>query len=372
VIITGCEEGVRPPRPDAVAPFYDLDLLHGPDVPEVPERHLRAAIDARKQFDYLCSRATERVIAIASPEPGVLMSRYLETVEPRGPRVPTTPQRPLTSIPQTTNDRPFRSGAIRASASSLETFQNCPLQFTIRYVLGVDTPSGVQAAVGTLVHEILERFLDPKIDGPRTKERLAEILDDMWTDDLFTYRAQAAEYRSRVTTMLLSTWFEREAAAATNVGRVEHRFEIDVAGHTLSGFIDRVDRHPAHGEGPHELEIIDYKTGSWKAGNAGEGNLQLGTYYLAAKRDPELVALGEPTRLRLHFVDAGKDAWQTIGPDHEAMWEAAIAEALRGIESEAHEPAAEAECEYCDYQRICPIQREGRLVPVAPPTRSTQ
>jgi RecB family exonuclease len=220
--------------------------------------------------------------------------------------------------------------------------------------------------VGTLVHGILEQFLDPKINGPRTRERLAEILDDMWTDDLFTYRAQAAEYRSRVATMLLSTWFEREAAAATDVARVEHRFEIAVAGHTLSGFIDRVDRHPPSGDRPAELEVIDYKTGSWKTAKAGEGNLQLGTYYLAAKRDPDLAALGEPTRLRLHFVDAGKDAWQTIGPDHEAVWEGAIANALVGIESEHHEAAAEAECEYCDYQRICPIQREGRLVPLTP------
>ena len=366
VIATGFEEGIRPPRPSSSIPFYDPELLRGPDVPEVNERHRRTLVEARARFEFLKTRATETFIAISSPEPGVLTSRFIESAgPPRSPRPALRIHAPLNHIPESANSQPFWPETVRGSASSLEMFLNCPLQFTFRYVLGIDTPSGVQAAVGTLVHSILEEFLSPNHPTNRSKERLAELIAAHWNDEMFTYRAQASEYRTRVTTMLLTTWFDSQGAATTSVAKVEHHFEITVGGHTLTGYIDRIDRHRTT-EGISELEVIDYKTGSWKSAKAGEDNLQLGTYYLAARRDPELAALGTPTKLRLHFIEAGKDAWQTIGPDHEAQWEGRITDVFEAIEAESRQPSPEADCEYCDFQRVCPIQRHGRRVPLSP------
>ena len=41
---------------------------------------------------------------------------------------------------------------------------------------------------------------------------------------------------------------------------------------------------------------------------------------------------------------------------------------LARLEKANLEPSPEADCEYCDFHRVCPIQPQGRLVPIRPST----
>jgi putative RecB family exonuclease len=364
VIVGGYEEGSRPPHPSAPE-YFDLELLNGPDVPEAHERHQRILTESRLVSENILARGTRYRIAVSAPEPGVLRSRFLEGLEARPATTGTTQYRSLVALPLTHNNRGFwAERQIRASASSLDTFRNCPLEYTYKYVLGIATASGPQAMVGTITHDILEKFFDPMHAHDRSSERLQALFEERWNDEEFPYLAQAAEYRNTVKSMLENV-LERERTEHANVLHVERPFEIPIGEYVLSGKIDRIDIRPSPAKPEeNELAVVDYKTGAAKNGAAAE-SLQLGVYYLAAKRDPLLASVGAPTSLALHFLKTDEMQQQIVHPDLEAEWEQEVLSTLATIATGAHEPSAEASCAYCEFQRVCPTQPQGRVVPVS-------
>jgi DNA helicase-2/ATP-dependent DNA helicase PcrA len=164
---------------------------------------------------------------------------------------------------------------------------------------------------------------------------------------------------------MLESWWQAESAQAQAAGSwpevvaVEYPFEIMVGDHRVRGVIDRIDRVPGG------LAIVDYKTGSRvpKAEEVAE-NLQLATYHLAATRDPHLMAVGPPVSLQLCYLRSGARPAQAITADHAAVTEQRILDTAARILAEDFEPSVEAECEYCDFWRLCPLQLPGRQVGV--------
>jgi RecB family exonuclease len=140
---------------------------------------------------------------------------------------------------------------------------------------------------------------------------------------------------------------------------VERRFEVYVGPHRLAGAIDRIDRAD-DGVG---IRIVDYKTGKSEPSAADVADdLQLAVYHLAASRDPELAALGPPRQLRLLYVRSMRAHDQPVTPEHEADTEARVMAAAGHILAEEFEPSVDANCRLCSFQRLCPLQPEGRRV----------
>ncbi len=373
VFVTGFEEGVRPPQPRPID-YFDPDLLGGPDVPDQNERHHLALVESRRRTENLLARGEVHALAVSAPEPGVLPSRFIEELDTRPAAFDATNRRSVQSLATTHNERGFwDERRVRASASSLDTFRNCPLEYTYKYVLNIATGSGAQAMVGNITHDVLEAFFDPT-NADRSPERLREIFERRWSDDDFDYLAQASEYRAAILSMLDNV-LQRESEVASNVHSVERPFSIPLGEYTLTGKIDRIDVLPASAsetetetetESTRGLSIIDYKTGKSKR-NAGEESLQLGVYYLAAKHDPELVEVGEPRELALYFLKEDRLDPQRVHPQLEEQWTEIILDTLARIASGEHQPSAEASCEYCSFGRVCPTQPEGRFVHIPTP-----
>jgi RecB family exonuclease len=160
---------------------------------------------------------------------------------------------------------------------------------------------------------------------------------------------------------MVEAWWTGEGQHGLDVVAVEHRFDVEVGPHRVTGAIDRVDRLP---DGT--LRVLDYKTGKTEP-TAGEvaANVQLATYHLAARRDPDLAAAGEPGRLSLLFLRTMRPYTQDIGPDHEAATEARVLEVAEHMLAEEFEPSVTATCDHCHLQRLCPLWPEGREVGVA-------
>jgi PD-(D/E)XK nuclease superfamily len=362
------------------------------------------------------ARASSFVVAVSAPEPGVLISRFIEdwpnhTFAYRSKRRAV----PLPALAETPGVVPcFPDGRLRLSASQLSTFENCPQNFAYQYVAAVRGSGSVQASVGTMVHEALERYLAPPpsaqesqtqpnerklaalhSDGPQLRSASSPIsepssdrqggsgilnaaaplvpyppiecgltellacLDDAWDSTAFAYRPQEADYRRRAEDWL-RTWWENELPKIAQVVAVEHRFTITVGDddeHVLVGSIDRVSVDPNG-----NLEIVDYKTGTPPAGSVDEEDLQLATYHLAVNNDPAFSGVGEPDRLRLHFLQNGKDIDQPIQANHAEITSARIAFRANEILTETFRPSVDADCQYCAFQRACPIQPLGAEV----------
>ena len=219
----------------------------------------------------------------------------------------------------------------------------------------------VYADLGTLVHDVLERFLDPEASEPRTAERLFEIADACWRDDIARYRPQLEEARRDYIDML-TLWWEKEGSLATGGPEVldtERAFDINVGAHRIIGRIDRVDRAD-DGVG---IRVVDYKTGRRMVRVEDmPDDLQLATYHLAATRDPALAAWGPATQLRLLYLRRMEAREQEIRPDHAAVTEARILATAEQIVAEAFAPSVDADCDHCDFHRLCPLWPEGREV----------
>ena len=354
VVVAGCVEGQLPRIPGR-APLFD------PAPVSPAERRQASLTEERLLFQTACSRATARLIATAAPEPGVLLSRFVEAWTPQDSRppafhgpAPTT--RPLTENPVAV----FPDGRLVLSASQLATYDDCPLRYAYQYGLRVRDDAGAPAELGSLVHEVLAEFLRPDRSGERTQEALLAIAADRWRDDIARYRPQIEECRRDFYSMLDTWWAaEGEGIDAVDVLHVERRFEIEVGDVHLVGAIDRIDR-TADGEG---LRIVDYKTGRHEPRpDAMPDDLQLAVYHLAASRDPLIAAMGPPRQLELVYVRTMNTYEQPILTGHAEATEARVLAAATHIRQERFEPSVDASCRNCTFHRLCPMQREGREV----------
>jgi len=362
VVVAGCVEGSFP-RVKARSHHFDRALLDEPSLPNHAERRRRALAEERRLFTLACSRASSRLVATAAPEPGVLLSRFVEGWPPAEVRLPLAPGPGPVARATTLNPVPASpDGLLRLSASQLATYDDCPLRYAYEYVVGARAEAGVHAGLGSLVHQVLAAFCNPEADPPvpRTRQELRALAEELWRDDIARYRPQLEEARRDYFAML-DAWWDGEGGSedrAPEVLAVERYFDVEVGPHRVSGFIDRIDRAD-DGVG---IRIVDYKTGkSEPRADAVADDLQLAVYHLAATRDPELAAFGPPTQLRLLYLRSMHTFEQPVEPGHEAATEARILAGAARILAEEFSPSVEANCRLCSFHRLCPLQKEGRV-----------
>jgi RecB family exonuclease len=354
VVVAGCVEGTLP-RLRGRAPLFD-------PAPATPAEARQASLaDERRRFRTATSRATGRLVATAAPEPGVLLSRFVEDWPRQDEKAPVFRGPAPASRPPTDNPvNVFPDGDLRLSASQLSTYVDCPLRYAYQYGLRVKDDAGPAMMLGTLVHEVLAEFLRPDREGDHSRDALLAIAVDHWTDDIARYRPQVEECRRDYYAML-DTWWEAEGQSLDprQVLKVEHGFDIEVGDVRLVGAIDRIDR-TAGG-----IRIIDYKTGrSEPRPDSLPDDLQLAVYHLAATLDPELAAFGPPRQLQLLYVRTMHAFEQPIVAGHAGTTTARVLAAADDIRQERFEPSVTAACRNCSFHRLCPLQREGREVGV--------
>ncbi len=394
VIVLGCVEGELPVR--SRGEVFDPSVLDGPqDEADRTAAHLASQRWALESV----ARLADNLVLIAAPEPGVLVSRFAEGISRRPPTWP--PRQIDTSrwnpaLTRTSNDRPLVTSdqSLELSATQLTMFENCAWQYTIQYRLGLRTQGGVSARFGSYVHDVLEAFLTPLTPASKladhndlplddataqdleAEEPIIHTLDGLlalaqrrWRDDIIDYGSQADDFHRRAIEQF-TTWWDTEGerlVAAGEVAFVEYPFDIPIGDHRLKGFIDRIDRRASG-----DVAIIDYKTGAPKTAAQVNDDLQLASYHLAAVRDPVIAALGPVSSLTLNYLRDGKSIEQPIVSGHELVTSARIQHLIDEMFAESHDPSTFANCEYCDFHRLCDLQLPGRPVPVAAPRHASK
>jgi len=248
------------------------------------------------------------------------------------------------------------------SASRLESYGTCPMDFWTGVALGLEPREPVEEgynvrAFGSMVHAILERVYQ-RAGDPADVEAVLAALPDAARE---VFDSAPRDYGFRPTRLWQHQRVEIEqtirktiAALADESPDYAPRFYeqafgfkgqpvLDADGVKLHGFIDRVDMTP---DG--RLRVMDYKTGSTpiSARDLAEGRrLQLPLYALAAR-----------DALRLGQVDAG------------FYWHVGSAKPS-GLKLESFEGGIEKAIELAvaHTQRYVEAIRAGRFEPHVPP-----
>jgi DNA helicase-2/ATP-dependent DNA helicase PcrA len=238
------------------------------------------------------------------------------------------------------------------SASALQTFDNCPMQYKFSYVLRVPTAGKTYFNLGGAVHEVIENLTRQELEGiPPTKEQALAMLEQFWSSHAYASKKKEREDKERAEQMI-DTYLAWQSQNENEVIDVEMKFAFDLSGRIVKGFIDRVERTR---EG--NYVVIDFKTGyQSETKNSIKESIQMNVYCLAILE--KFGAL--PRRASLFYVKHEKTV--DYFPDSEqlekqktrlrSMIDAVLLEEFPGS------PAYQT-CRFCDYEALCEEKEVG-------------
>ena len=176
--------------------------------------------------------------------------------------------------------RPFRNEYV--SVSRLKLFDQCPLRFWFQYVekreAGVADKSA--AIFGSFCHEVLEAIYrwvqEEEHSGVIPEDLIRDTFDREWTTVGLSGEELFATGHS-----LIASYFNRNPDVDHwDVLAVEQKFEIEIDGITVLGYIDRADRDGADG-----VAVVDYKTNQMPYTKTELAtDLQASVYAIAARK----------------------------------------------------------------------------------------
>ncbi|PFG75299.1 PD-(D/E)XK nuclease family protein [Tepidiforma thermophila] len=296
---------------------------------------------------------------------------------------------------------------IEFSASALEALTSCPFRFFLGHELRVreaERPEELDtiepATRGSLVHEVLERFvLEVK------QQRHAEVIAGEWTEGerrlLLELADRAfAEYERRGVTGRPASWSATKERIRQDLARFldedwrwraqegtairdaelafgggsERTVEYEVGPGRRIAFRGKADRVDVRQDGG--LVVIDYKTGSADSFRAAKGSqlakqdggwlLQLPIYALAAGQGG-----GTPPRALYWFISEEGEFERrevTLDSSTEEQFRRVVGEAM-ALREQGLYPAIAGppkfdrwhNCRFCPFDRVCPGSDRERL-----------
>lgn len=242
---------------------------------------------------------------------------------------------------------------MRISYSSFETYNNCPLKYKFQEIDKIRTPKSKEAVFGSVIHGTMKFIHTPGILSP-TMEQAMEHFSNSWNPAVFdSEQEERSAFAQGV--RIIQDYYKRNNIEDFNIVNLESRFAIEIGGegdkHVVSGIIDRIDRTD---EG---FEIIDYKTGKKMPTQKDiDENVQL-TVYLQAflSQYPEEAQNLEKLKVSLYFLKHGVKLSATRTKEQLKANEQMFLETIKLIEEGKFEPNITPLCDWCGYQRNCPM-----------------
>lgn len=252
------------------------------------------------------------------------------------------------------------------SYSKLNTFQNCPYQFKLKYIdkVRVDKRETIEAFMGSRVHEVLEKiYKDLLKEKHNSLEDLLKFYDEVWdknyTNEIRVINQEySAENYKEVGRRCIKDYYARYHPfnqGKTLGTELRINFKLDKeSGIFITGIIDRlVEVKDGY------YEIHDYKTSGHLPSQAEKDeDKQLALYQLWLKENFKYV---KGVKLVWHFLVFDKEivSRRNLMELRElknliCQQVAEIHKAIEGGEFEAEESAL---CDWCEYADLCPKKK---------------
>jgi DNA helicase-2/ATP-dependent DNA helicase PcrA len=249
--------------------------------------------------------------------------------------------------------------SLKLSASAVQNYQTCPLQFKLQreWRIPADVPGAMQ--YGASVHRVLRTFFDAvrfgrEIGDEEVLKQFRQDLENASFQDRYQFQLYLEQGEQQLRDFL-AAWRARPQA---EVLHTEEWFDVPLGNTTLVGRIDRMDRAD---DG--RVTVIDYKTGKAKSAEDADESLQLSIYALAVRQKWGY----EIDRLVFHNLEENapvathRDEAQIQGA------RCAVEETAARIAAAEFAPRPGFHCGYCFYRSLCPATEKRSFIPVAKP-----
>jgi len=234
---------------------------------------------------------------------------------------------------------------LRLSYSQIDTYLSCPLKYKYMYVYSIPTKPSAPLSFGTDVHNVLKEFYTRVKEGESPDYNDLKLMyDNHWSGFGYQDKMQQKKYKNKGLKVLRDYYKINEERIRPPL-YIEEEFLIKIDGHSLKGYIDRIDELD---DGT--VEVIDYKTGKMRGVSFAQKNIQLDIYAIACK---EVMGL-EPSVLSFYYLEANEKASITPEPQRLQTTKEIILHTISEVKARNFPAKPSRMCKWCDFKGICP------------------
>jgi DNA helicase-2/ATP-dependent DNA helicase PcrA len=238
----------------------------------------------------------------------------------------------------------------RLSATAVETYETCPLQFKFEREWKLARQVHAAMQYGAAMHRVLRTYYDSlRLGKARSDEELLQLFRDDLAASRIQDNYQRELYLKQGIEQLQDFLTGTRSTPPREVLHTEEWFEVQIAGTKVAGRIDRMDR-TADGS----VAIVDYKTGKARSQEDADESLQLSIYAMAAREK-----WGYPVgALVFHNLEGNVPV---VSRRSEFQLESAreqVLDAARGIAAGNFDPKTGRHCNFCAFRGLCPAQEK--------------
>ncbi len=243
---------------------------------------------------------------------------------------------------------------MRLSYSSLDTYQTCPLKYKFREIDKLSEPKSKEAQFGTLIHSVMKYIHTPSLLPPTLEQALDLYAKGFNPETYDNELEERAAFSAGV--QMIQNYYGNNKPEDFTIVDLESRFAIEIGNeetgkHIVSGIIDRIDK-TADG-----YEIIDYKTTrKMPSQDKVDNDIQLSIYLTAfLKRYPKEAENLDKITVSLYYLKHGVKLSSKRTKEQLEKLEKTFLDVIQSIEEEKFDPILSPLCDWCGYQKICPL-----------------
>ena len=234
----------------------------------------------------------------------------------------------------------------RLSASAVQTYETCPLQFKLDREWRIPSEAPAAMQYGASMHRVLRNYFDSvRFQRPFSEDELIEMLMADLADAGIADHYQRDLYNQQGVEQLRALLEACRKVPAPDVLHTEEWFEIRIGMGVVAGRIDRIDRASGN-----RVLVIDYKTGKPKSQEDADESLQLSIYALAAREKWGYEAE------QLAFYNLEENSLVITRRSDAQLQEARlkVQDVAENITEGHFEPKPGFYCRFCAYKNLCP------------------
>lgn len=234
----------------------------------------------------------------------------------------------------------------KLSASAVQTYQTCPLQFKLEKEWRIPAePSGALQYGGTM-HRVLRAYYDSVI---ARREMSEEAVLEFFRTDLaqagIQDRYQHELYEKQGIGQLQDFLSACQSVPVPEVLHAEEWFEVRLGETVVVGRIDRIDR-----AGDQGVVITDYKTGKPRTQEDADDSLQLSVYALAAREKWGYRA----DKLKFYNLEENSAVATTRSEAELEKAKGKLQDVAQKIAAREFRARPGFHCAFCAYRNLCP------------------